>query len=211
MNNDLKNHWENIYSNKDENEVSWFQTIPKTSHQLIKKLNLESNYNIIDIGSGRSRILKILIDEGFNNLSYLDISKEACKKSKIALGDDKSKVNWNVENVLNFESKIKYKLWHDRAVFHFFTDKKDIEKYKEVATKNISDGGYLVLGTFSINGPKKCSGLDVSQYSEQSLNEIFKSDFNLLESFYIDHQTPFDTTQNFLFCFTRIWNYMDTF
>lgn len=200
MNNDLKNHWENIYSNKHENEVSWFQTIPKTSHQLIKKLNLESNDNIIDIGSGRSRILKILIDEGFNNLSYLDISKEACKKSKIALGDDKSKVNWNVENVLNFESKIKYKLWHDRAVFHFFTDKKDIEKYKEVAIKNISDGGYLVLGTFSINGPKKCSGLDVSQYSEQSLYEIFKSDFNLLESFYIDHQTPFDTTQNFLFC-----------
>lgn len=200
MNNDLKNHWENIYSNKDENEVSWFQTVPKTSHQLIKKLNLESNDNIIDIGSGRSRILKILIDEGFNNLSYLDISKEACKKSKIALGDDKSKVNWNVENVLNFESKIKYKLWHDRAVFHFFTDKKDIEKYKEVAIKNISAGGYLVLGTFSINGPKKCSGLDVSQYSEQSLNEIFKSDFNLLESFYIDHQTPFDTTQNFLFC-----------
>ena len=200
MNNDLKNHWENIYSNKDENEVSWFQTIPKTSHQLIKKLNLESNDNIIDIGSGRSRILKILIDEGFNNLSYLDISKEACKKSKIALGDDKSKVNWNVENVLNFKSKIKYNLWHDRAVFHFFTDKKDIEKYKEVAIKNISDGGYLVLGTFSINGPKKCSGLDVSQYSEQSLNEIFKSDFNLLESFYIDHQTPFDTTQNFLFC-----------
>jgi len=200
MNNDLKNHWENIYSNKDENEVSWFQTIPKTSHQLIKKLNLESNDNIIDIGSGRSRILKILIDEGFNNISYLDISKEACKKSKIALGDDKSKVNWNVENVLNFESEIKYKLWHDRAVFHFFTDKKDIEKYKEVAIKNISDGGYLVLGTFSINGPKKCSGLDVSQYSEQSLYEIFKSDFNLLESFYIDHQTPFDTTQNFLFC-----------
>lgn len=200
MNNDLKNHWENIYSNKHENEVSWFQTIPKTSHQLIKKLNLESNDNIIDIGSGRSRILKILIDEGFNNLSYLDISKEACKKSKIALGDDKSKVNWNVENVLNFESKIKYKLWHDRAVFHFFTDKKDIEKYKEVAIKNISAGGYLVLGTFSINGPKKCSGLDVSQYSEQSLYEIFKSDFNLLESFYIDHQTPFDTTQNFLFC-----------
>ena len=109
-------------------------------------------------------------------------------------------MNWNVENVLNFESKIKYKLWHDRAVFHFFTDKKDIEKYKEVAIKNISDGGYLALGTFSINGPKKCSGLDVSQYSEQSLNEIFKSDFNLLESFYIDHQTPFDTTQNFLFC-----------
>ena len=200
MNNDLKNHWENIYSNKAENEVSWFQTVPKTSHQLINKLNLESNDNIIDIGSGRSRILKILIAEGFNNISYLDISKEACKKSKIALGDDKSKVNWNVENVLNFESKIKYKLWHDRAVFHFFTDKKDIEKYKEVAIKNISDGGYLVLGTFSINGPKKCSGLDVSQYSEQSLNEIFKSDFNLLESFYIDHQTPFDTTQNFLFC-----------
>ena len=200
MNNDLKNHWENIYSNKDENEVSWFQTIPKTSHQLIKKLNLESNDNIIDIGSGRSRILKILIDEGFNNVSYLDISKEACKKSKIALGDDKSKVNWNVENVLSFKSKIKYKLWHDRAVFHFFTDKKDIEKYREVAIKNISAGGYLVLGTFSLNGPKKCSGLDVSQYSEQSLYEIFKSDFNLLESFYIDHQTPFDTTQNFLFC-----------
>ena len=200
MNNDLKNHWENIYSNKHENEVSWFQTVPKTSHQLIKKLNLESNDNIIDIGSGRSRILKILIDDGFNNLSYLDISKEACKKSKIALGNDKSKVNWNVENVLNFKSKIKYKLWHDRAVFHFFTDKKDIEKYKEVAIKNISAGGYLVLGTFSINGPKKCSGLDVSQYSEQSLYEIFKNDFNLLDSYYIDHQTPFDTTQNFLFC-----------
>ena len=199
MNSDLKSHWENIYSSKNEDGVSWFQEYPKTSIDLIEKYSINKSISIIDIGSGRSRILKNLIDNEYDNLTYLDISQEACSKSKISLGVKQDLVQWYVENVLDFNTEKNFSIWHDRAVFHFLISKDDVEKYKQVALKNIVQGGYLILGTFSENGPEKCSGLNVSRYSTESLKEIFNPEFKMIESFTIDHKTPFNTTQNFLF------------
>ena len=102
-------------------------------------------------------------------------------------------------NVLDFNADNNFAIWHDRAVFHFLISKEDIEKYKQVALKNIVQGGYFILGTFSENGPEKCSGLNVSRYSPESLKKIFNPEFKMIESFTIDHKTPFDTSQNFLF------------
>ena len=199
MNSDLKSHWEKIYSSKSEDGVSWYQEYPKTSIDLIEKYSTNKSSSIIDIGSGRSRILKNLIENEYDNLTYLDISQEACSKSKISLGNKQDLVQWNVENVLDFNAEKNFSIWHDRAVFHFLISKEDVEKYKQVALQNIVVGGYLILGTFSENGPEKCSGLNVSRYSTESMKKIFNPEFEMIESFTIDHKTPFDTTQNFLF------------
>ncbi|MEE2604757.1 MAG: SAM-dependent methyltransferase [Bacteroidota bacterium] len=199
MNSDLKSHWENIYSSKNEDGVSWFQEYPKTSIDLIEKYSSNKSISIVDIGSGRSRILKNLIENEYDDLTYLDISQEACSKSKISLGNNKDLVQWYVVNVLDFNTEYNFSIWHDRAVFHFLISKEDVEKYKQVALHNIVEGGYLILGTFSENGPEKCSGLNVSRYSPESLKKIFNPEFKMIESFTIDHKTPFDTNQNFLF------------
>ena len=199
MNSDSKSHWENIYSSKNEDGVSWFQEYPKTSIDLIGKYSTDKSISIIDIGSGRSRILKNLIKNEYDNLTYLDISQEACSKSKISLGNKQDLVQWHVVNVLDFNTEKNFSIWHDRAVFHFLISKEDVEKYKQAALKSIVQGGYLILGTFSENGPEKCSGLNVSRYSPESLKKIFNPEFKMIESFTIDHKTPFDTNQNFLF------------
>ena len=199
MNSDLKSHWENIYSSKKEDDVSWFQEHPKTSIDLIEKYSIDKSISIIDIGSGRSKILKNLIENGYDDLTYLDISQEACSKSKISLRNKQDLVEWHVVNVLDFNTEKNFSIWHDRAVFHFLISKEDVEKYKQVALKNIVQGGYLILGTFSENGPAKCSGLNVSRYSPELLKKIFSPEFKMIESFTIDHKTPFDTNQNFLF------------
>ncbi|MEL1227329.1 MAG: SAM-dependent methyltransferase [Candidatus Neomarinimicrobiota bacterium] len=199
MNFNVKNHWENIYSSKKEDAVSWFQEYPKTSIELIEKYSTDKSSSIIDIGSGRSKILKNLIENEYDDLTYLDISQEACSKSKISLGNKQDLVEWHVVNVLDFNTEKNFSIWHDRAVFHFLISKEDVEKYKQVALKNIVKGGYLILGTFSENGPEKCSGLNVSRYSPESLKKIFNPEFKMIESFTIDHKTPFNTIQNFLF------------
>lgn len=192
-------HWDHIYSSNNENDVSWYQEYPKTSMDLINKYSTDKSISIIDIGSGRSKILKNLIEQEYDDLTYLDISKEACFKSKISLGKKQNLVQWHVDNVLDFKTKKNFSIWHDRAVFHFLISKEDVIKYKQVAIKNIVKGGYLILGTFSENGPEKCSGLEVSRYSAESISEVFKPEFKLVESFTTDHKTPFNTTQNFLF------------
>ena len=199
MNNNLKNHWENIYQNKNEDEVSWFQKTPDTSIEIINSIKIKKQSKIIDVGSGRSRLFKNLIELGYNNLTYLDISESAAKKSKIFLGEQSKNIEWIVEDVLNFEPKQNFDVWHDRAVFHFLTDQNQIKKYVDLVSRNISNNGYLIIGTFSEQGPLKCSGLDVSRYSESLIKTTFSESFTLLNSFKIDHSTPFNTTQNFLF------------
>ena len=199
MNNNLKNHWENIYQNKNEDEVSWFQKNPNTSIEIINSIKIKKESKIIDVGSGRSRLFKNLIELGYNNLTYLDISESAAKKSKIFLGEQSKNIEWIVEDVLNFEPKQNFDVWHDRAVFHFLTDQNQIKKYVDLVSRNISNNGYLIIGTFSEQGPLKCSGLEVSRYSESLIKTTFIESFTLLNSFKIDHSTPFNTTQNFLF------------
>ena len=199
MNNNLKNHWENIYQNKNEDEVSWFQKTPNTSINIINSIKITKQSKIIDVGSGRSRLFKTLIEQGYNNLTYLDISESAAKKSKIFMGQQSKNIEWIVEDVLNFEPKQKFDVWHDRAVFHFLTDQNQIKKYVDLVSRKISNNGYLIIGTFSEQGPLKCSGLEVSRYSESLIKTTFIECFTLLKSFKIDHSTPFNTIQNFLF------------
>ena len=198
MNYNLKLHWEKIYDEKNEDEVSWFQKETNESIKMIQSTEIE-NPKIIDVGGGRSKLLKNLIGIGYNRLTYLDISKSALEKSKKFLGGQSNKVRWINEDILNFKTDERFDIWHDRAVFHFLKEENHIKKYVYIVEKNISDGGHLIIGAFSENGPLKCSGLDVSRYSKKVIEKLFIKTFKLIDSFHFDHITPFNTTQNFLF------------
>jgi hypothetical protein len=193
-----KEHWEKIYATKEPHEVSWTQKTPETSLELIHGLNLPLNASIIDIGGGDSPLIEHLLKEGFTNLSVLDISEKALERNRKRLGENASKVKWIVSDILAFKPDTTYDLWHDRATFHFLTQKEQIEKYKSIIREAVN--GYLIIGTFSDKGPKKCSGLDIKQYTEEEMENLLKSDFDKKKCLTVDHLTPFNTTQNFLFC-----------
>lgn len=160
-----QNHWENIYLNKAANEVSWHQDVPATSIQFIQALQIPTSAKIIDIGGGDSLLIDHLIKMNYTDLSVLDISETAIIKAKKRLGENAEKVNWIISDVNDFKPTEIYDFWHDRATFHFITEENEIANYIQLAYKNISINGKLVLGTFSENGPKKCSGITIKQYS----------------------------------------------
>jgi len=197
-----KEHWENIYQTKKPNEVSWHQENPKTSLNLIAEAGLGKNASIIDIGAGDSKLVDNLLDIGFRNITILDISSMALEKAKKRLGNKADIVKWVVSDLREFETSDRYDLWHDRAVLHFLTAEEDINKYAEAARRFLKPNGYLILSTFSENGPKRCSGLDIKQYSEDSVKELF-SDFEHLRSFEEKHLTPWEASQIFIYSMFR--------
>lgn len=195
-----KEHWDNVFSTKQEKEVSWYQESPKTSLDLVAKSNIPKDAKIIDIGGGDSYLIDNLLELGYTNLTLLDISLKAIERIKKRLGGDADKITFIVSDVLEFKPDSTFDFWHDRASFHFLTEKNQIATYAKIVASAINKNGNFVLGTFSENGPKKCSGLDITQYDELKLRAVFEKDFDLIESFTVDHQTPFDTVQNFIFC-----------
>jgi len=201
MNNDSKQHWENVYHTKQPNEVSWTQTIPQTSLNFIRGFNLPKDAAIIDIGGGDSRLVDFLLDDGYENISVLDISAAALDRAKARLGECAANVKWIVADITEFRPETKYAVWHDRAVFHFLTTDEQINTYLTIAKNSVTD--YLVIATFSENGPQKCSGLDIKQYSETTLEQRFADGFKKMQCLIEDHITPFDTVQNFVFCSFR--------
>lgn len=203
MTNDYKQHWETVFSTKAEDEVSWFQPYPKTSMEFVALFNLPLDANIIDIGGGDSHFVDALLDKGYKNIYVLDISANAIERAKQRLGEKASQVNWIVSDVTEFEPPVQFDFWHDRAAFHFLTTEDKIYKYVAIAEDAIKRNGYLILGTFSENGPKQCSGLEIKQYSEASMSARFEIAFNRIKCITEDHTTPFNTIQNFLFCSFR--------
>jgi SAM-dependent methyltransferase len=195
-----KAHWENVFETKDETTMSWFQTYPKTSVEFLELFKLPLEANIIDIGGGDSRLVDVLIDKGYRNIWVLDISEKALERAQQRLGERGKHVHWVVSDVVDFIPPVAFDFWHDRAAFHFLTDDKRIETYVSIAEQGIRSGGYLILGTFSEDGPQKCSGLEIQQYSETSMSKRFEVAFDRILCLNEEHVTPFNTTQNFLFC-----------
>ena len=193
-------HWDNVYGTKAEDEVSWFQPYPKTSMTFVELFDLPLRANIIDIGGGDSHFVDALLDKGYQNIYVLDISANSIDRAKQRLGRRASKVHWIVSDITAFDPPVQFDLWHDRATFHFLTSEDKIYKYVSIAEDAIRKDGYLVLGTFSENGPKKCSGLEIKQYSEASMSARFEVKFDRIKCINEDHTTPSKTVQNFLFC-----------
>ncbi len=200
---DRKSHWENIYKQKELYEVSWYQPVPQTSLDFIEDLNINTSSNIIDIGGGDSFLVDSLINKGYQNLTVLDISQAAIERAKIRLGEKASRVKWIVSDITQFQPKEEYDLWHDRAAFHFLTSEIETEKYLEVARRSIKINGKLIISTFSDQGPTKCSGIEIHQYSREQLVRRFTPDFEKLTCINLNHITPTGSNQNFTFCSFR--------
>lgn len=198
-----KDHWESVYNTKKFTEVSWFQKIPESSLNLIRNLNLSFNSGIIDIGGGDSFLVDYLLDDGFKNITVLDISNLAIERAKKRLGEKAINVKWVITDVSDFKPMEKYDLWHDRAAFHFLTGKTEIDHYLEISEESVKPGGYLIMAAFSDKGPEKCSGLPVNQYSTDELKSKFSNSFENLHCENVSHQTPSGNIQDFSFCSFR--------
>lgn len=200
---DRKQHWERIYQTKDIKEVSWYQQRPETSLDFFKQFNVPTHAKIIDIGGGDSFLVDHLLELGYEDITVLDISAAAIDKAKKRLGPKAKNVRWVVADAANFKPTERYDFWHDRAAFHFLTDDEDISKYLETAQQNLNPTGVMVIGTFSEQGPKKCSGIEIRQYSEETMTDRLNKFFEKIKCITIDHKTPLDTIQNFVFCSFR--------
>jgi len=198
MKENKKAHWEKVYKTQSAQQVSWTQSIPQTSLDFIHAFNLPKNAKIIDVGGGDSKLVDCLLQEGFTNITVLDISAAALIKAKKRLGKKSKAVNWIVSDIIDFQPEDHYDLWHDRATFHFLTQEKQVDRYLTTAYEAVNH--YMVISTFSENGPEKCSGLPVKQYSEVQLQNQLNKHFEKIRCVNEDHLTPFHTTQSFLFC-----------
>jgi 2-polyprenyl-3-methyl-5-hydroxy-6-metoxy-1,4-benzoquinol methylase len=197
---DRKKHWETIYQTKDVSDVSWYQPTPQTSLDFFESFKVPTTAKVIDIGGGDSFLVDHLLAKGYQDITVLDISETAIIKAKKRLGEKANNVKWIISDAATFKPTEKYDFWHDRAAFHFLTEENEISNYLNTAQENLNPGGILIIGTFSEQGPKKCSGIEIKQYSESSMTLRLKAYFEKIKCITVDHVTPFETTQNFVFC-----------
>ncbi|WP_042150099.1 MULTISPECIES: class I SAM-dependent methyltransferase [unclassified Pseudoalteromonas] len=196
-----KDHWENVYRTKSSNEVSWFQSHSTKSLELINSIGLPLFASLIDVGGGASVLVDDLIKLGYSNVNILDISPAALKTSQKRLGNASKQVKWIEADITEERLKaLKIDLWHDRAVFHFLTEKDQRQRYIDNLNHILNKGGHVIIATFADDGPQKCSGLDICQYNEKSLVLELGDNFTLVSHHKETHQTPFYTKQNFIYC-----------
>ena len=196
---DRKAHWDNIYKDKDAEEVSWFQPKPDLSLKLIENSKTGPTEAILDVGGGLSRLVDHLYDDGFSNLAVLDISANAISSTQQRLGKKALNIEWFEQDILKFETDHKLSLWHDRAVFHFLTLKEDREQYVNVLRAALKNNGQLIIAAFAIGGPEKCSGLEIVQYDAVKLQTELGDHFELLEQQSEVHVTPSGVNQQFTY------------
>lgn len=193
-------HWENIYTTKKLEEVSWYQPIPTTSLEIINSFHLPKTAKIIDVGGGDSFLVDNLLENGFTDITVLDVSQNALLRAKERLGEKANAVKWILTDAAAFNPPEKYDLWHDRAAFHFLIRKDEIASYVNAAQNGVAENGKMIIATFSEEGPEKCSGIEIKQYGENTLPQMFEAHFDNLNCKTVNHPTPSGKVQNFLFC-----------
>ncbi len=199
-----KLHWEKIYRERSPLEVSWYQTHPSLSIELIHNTGISKDAAVIDIGGGASMLVDRLLDEEFSDLSVMDISAAAIDHAKNRLGERADSVKWYEADITRFIPPARFDLWHDRAVFHFLTDEEDRRRYSAVLRDTVAPGGHIIIATFAMDGPKRCSGLDIVQYDAESICPEVGGEYELVEVQNETHHTPAGMEQRFIyFRFTR--------
>lgn len=198
-------HWEKIYTEKTQDEVSWYAAHLSTSLAFIQRTQVSKNAAIIDVGGGESTLVDDLLALGYQNLTVLDISTAAIEASKKRLGEAGNRVHWITADITSiFLEPLAYDLWHDRAVFHFLTSPAGRAAYIKQVLRAVRPGGHIIVSTFGPEGPERCSGLEVIRYDADALHSEFGRRFSLQESSSVLHETPFGTTQQFLYCYCML-------
>jgi SAM-dependent methyltransferase len=195
-----RDHWNRAYTSKNVDEASWFESSPQMSLSLIQRSGIPKTASIIDVGGGASTLVDHLLELGYTALGFLDISDESLALAKSRLGSKASAVAWYAEDVTRFLSPRLWDLWHDRAVFHFLTTNRDRQAYVEVMNRSVAPDGHVIIATFGLLGPSRCSGLPVMRYDEASLQRELGPDYTLAESANHTHITPEGIAQDFIYC-----------
>lgn len=203
MNDDPKSHWEEVYAEKSDVEVSWHQNIPTVSLDLADAAGIDASSVVIDVGGGTSRFVDCLLDRGVEDVTVLDVSEPALAAARARLGARGGDVRWIVADVTVWPPDRRFDLWHDRAVFHFMTDPADRDAYVERLNKTLRPNGQAIISTFALDGPERCSGLPVARYSPETLAETLGPRFDLVTDRRHRHVTPWGTEQSFQFSLFR--------
>jgi 2-polyprenyl-3-methyl-5-hydroxy-6-metoxy-1,4-benzoquinol methylase len=202
---DVRTHWEKIYTTKAPDQVSWYRPHLETSLALIQRTAVGPLASIVDVGGGESTLVDDLLTAGFRDITILDVSQAAIEATKKRLGQRAEPVHWLVADVTEVQLGPRvYDIWHDRAVFHFLTASEQRAAYVRQVACSVKLGGHVIVSTFGPEGPTKCSGLDVVRYDADSLHNEFGAQFRLVDSIKEVHQTPFGTTQQFLYCYCTV-------
>ena len=199
-----RDHWEAVYGSKKFTDVSWFQPRPEQSLRLVQKTAVDRNDAIIDIGGGASTLVDHLLDDGYTDITVLDIAVKSLLQAQERLGERAADVTWVVSDVTEFRPSRTWQIWHDRAALHFLVDEQDRARYVEVLRSALAPGGHVVLATFGPDGPLKCSGLEIQRYSIDRVEDLLGPEFALQCQELGNHITPMGSNQQFLYsCWTR--------
>jgi len=196
---DRKRHWNEVYSKKGPEDLTWSQPRPDASLSLIRDAGVAPEARILDVGGGTSFLTAFLLEEGYRHLSVLDVSDRALAIAKERTGAWSSEIEWYEADVATFEPPHRWDLWHDRAVFHFMTTKEDRAAYLRTLNASVAPGGHVVIATFAPDGPQRCSGLDCLRYSPEALHAVLGGGYELRGSIEENHETPAGGTQKFVY------------
>ncbi len=199
-----KEHWQAVYQKKSPDEVSWFQPHLERSLDFIRSSNLSQDARIVDVGGGASTLVDDLLAEGFRNIAVIDLANAALQTARIRLGDRAAAVAWiagDVTTSLLPDSSVDF--WHDRAVFHFLMEPQARAAYLGQVHRCVKPGGMVLVATFGLDGPEKCSGLPVARYNAKGIHAVFGDAFDKVAEAAEEHQTPWGTAQSFVYCFCR--------
>lgn len=197
---DLSAHWDGVYRNKAIEDVSWFEEVPAQSLSMIKDCGLALDDAVVDVGGGASRLVDYLLREGYRDLTVTDIARSALAAARARLGDAGQKVQWMPGDITRIDLAGRYRLWHDRAVFHFLTEADARDRYLATLRMALLPGGHLVIATFGLAGPERCSGLPVQRYDAQGLASVLGPGFSLTATVVRSHVTPQGREQTFTYC-----------
>lgn len=200
-----KTHWDHVYQTKAVDEVSWYRPHLEVSLRLIADAAPAASSAVIDVGGGEATLVDDLVGRGYSDVTVLDISPAAIDVAKGRLGPAGASVHWITGDITAVDLEAaRYDVWHDRAVFHFLTSADDRAAYVRQVARSVQLGGHVIVATFGLDGPDKCSGLDVVRYDAENLHGEFGPKFRLLDSITELHETPWGTPQQFMYCFCRM-------
>lgn len=196
-------HWTRVYEEKDPTSVSWYQPEAEPSLRALDRLGAQPSSSLIDVGGGASTLVDALLARGWEDITVLDIAPSGLEATKARLGQSAEQVNWEVADITDWHPSRRYDVWHDRAVFHFLTEPKQREAYRKALAEGLAPGGLVIIATFALDGPERCSGLPVERYDAEKLANEFGPAFRLIETWREEHVTPMGAKQAFNWCAFR--------
>jgi 2-polyprenyl-3-methyl-5-hydroxy-6-metoxy-1,4-benzoquinol methylase len=203
MKSERQDHWTRVYEEKAPSSVSWYQAEPEPSLRALDRLGAQASSSFVDVGGGASNLVDALLARGWSDVTVLDIAAPALKAAQERLGAEADKVRWEVADITGWQPSRQYDVWHDRAVFHFLTLPEQRAAYRRALATGVAPGGLVIMATFALDGPEKCSGLPVQRYDPDSLAKELGSEFSLIDHWRETHVTPWESGQSFNWCAFR--------